>query len=117
VHSSTDNKKGLPVRGGRYLFVLLVLMSLLAPTAYAAQIPGAVDAVPAGTPETVPPVTVSGTTAAVPETVPPVTVSGTTAASLPVTGQSILWIVVIGAVLLCGGIFLFLRTRKVNQGL
>ena len=90
------------MRGVQYLFVLLVLMSLLAPTAYATQPPGAVEAVAAGTPATVPPA---------------VTVSGTTAAVLPVTGQSILWIVIIGALLLCGGIFLFLRTRKTHQGL
>jgi len=93
-------KKGLLARRVWCLIMLLVLMSLLAPATFA-QIPGAVEAVPAGTPETVPPVTVSGTTAAV----------------LPVTGESILWIVIIGAVLLGGGIFLFLRTRKTNQGL
>jgi LPXTG-motif cell wall-anchored protein len=31
---------------------------------------------------------------------------------LPTTGQSILWIVIIGAVVLMAGLLLFLRTRK-----
>lgn len=97
-----NKKRGLTSRGVQYLLILLVLMTLLAPTAYAQTPPPVAEAVTAVTPATVPPA---------------VTVSGTTAAVLPVTGQSILWVVIIGAILLCGGIFLFLRTRKANQGL
>jgi LPXTG-motif cell wall-anchored protein len=91
VYSSTNKKRGLPARGVRYLLILLVLMSLLAPTAYAQSLAPQEGEDP-----------------------PTYTVAGTTAAVLPVTGQSILWIVIVGAVLLCGGVFLFLRTRKTH---
>jgi LPXTG-motif cell wall-anchored protein len=99
-----NTKRGLPARGVQYLLILLVMMSLLAPTVYAEDR----TLQEAGDPVTGPSVQVIE---------PSVTVSGTTAAVLPVTGQSILWIVIIGAVLLCGGIFLFLRTRKTHQEL
>jgi LPXTG-motif cell wall-anchored protein len=85
-------------------------MTLLAPTAYATQPPGVEEGKAPATPATVP--------SATPKTEAPVTtVSGTTAAVLPVTGQSILWTIIIGVILLCGGIFLFLRTRKTHQEL
>jgi len=78
--------------GGKSWLLALILLVLLAPLSYA-QLPAPQEA--------------GG-----PVTGPSVTVAGTAAATLPVTGESILWIVIVGGIVLTAGVFLFLRTKK-----
>jgi len=78
--------------GGKSWLLALILLILLAPLAYA-QLPAPQEAGDPATP-------------------PSVTVAGTAAATLPVTGESILWIVIVGGIVLTAGVFLFLRTKK-----